>query len=327
MNALRELIIQNNDSNQRLDKFLFKCLPTAPQSLIYKGIRKGRIKVNGKKSDIAYKLQVNDILQLYINDEFFQPEDISDILNMKFSLNVVYEDRHILVADKPAGLLVHEDANERRHTLINYIQAYLHQKGEYNPEAEHSFAPALCHRIDRNTAGLVIAAKTAEALRVINDKLKHREIDKYYLARVRGEVLLSNGELTHHLFKDSRQNRVYVYDESRIGTSKAVSRYKTISFDGNNTLIEVQLISGRTHQIRAQFAHIGHPLVGDSKYGQAKPAQFPRSNQREHNVREAPTNSKNLKYQDLTAYKLVFNFTSPAGELEYLKGMTIELKR
>jgi len=309
VNTLREIIIQKNDANQRLDKFLFKYLESAPQSLIYKGIRKGRIKVNGKKSDISYKLQLDDKLQLYINDEFFETENNIGILNIKFSLDIVYEDDYILVANKPAGLLCHEDANERRHTLINYVQAYLYQKGEYHPEAEQSFAPALCHRIDRNTAGLVITAKTAEALRVINDKIKHREIDKFYLAKVRGKTAPQSGELVHYLFKDSKQNRVYAYDKPKIGTSKAVSRYKTISFDGNDTLIEVQLISGRTHQIRAQFAHIGHPLVGDGKYNS--------------NVRY---NDKTQKHQELQAYKLIFNFTTPAGELEYLKGTIIEVK-
>jgi len=194
---LRELTIQKNDANQRLDKFLFKYLANAPQSLIYKGIRKGRIKVNGKKSDIAYKLQLGDSLQLYLNDEIFETAANADILNIKFSLDVIYEDENILVANKPAGLLCHQDINEKRHTLINYICAYLYQKGEYHPKAEHSFIPALCHRIDRNTAGLVIAAKTAEALRVMNDKIKHREIDKFYLAKVCGKISPAAGELTH----------------------------------------------------------------------------------------------------------------------------------
>ena len=308
---MRELTIQKNDANQRLDKFLFKYLANAPQSLIYKGIRKGRIKVNGKKSDIAYKLQLGDKLELYLNDEIFEKsvghserseETLRFFASLKMTLDIVYEDENILIANKPAGLLVHEDTNEKRHTLINYINAYLYQKGEYRPEAEHSFTPALCHRIDRNTAGLVIAAKSAEALRVINDKIKHREIDKFYLAKVIGKILPSSGKLTHYLFKDSKQNRVYVYDNSKIGTQKAVSRYKTIKSDDKNSLIEVELISGRTHQIRAQFSHIGHPLAGDGKYGGGR------------------------GYQQLLAYKLVFNFTTPAGDLEYLRGLTIEVK-
>ena len=314
---MREIIIQKNDANQRLDKFLFKYLFNAPQSLIYKGIRKGRIKVNGKKSDISYKLQQDDQLQLYLNDEIFESESNFDFLNIKYSLNIVYEDENILVANKPAGLLVHDDINEKKHTLINYIQAYLYQKGEYSPEEEHSFAPALCHRIDRNTAGLVITAKTAEALRIMNDKIKHREIDKFYLAKVCGKISPPSGELVHHLFKDSKQNRVYVYDKPKPGTSQAVSRYKTINFDGEHTLIEVHLISGRTHQIRAQFAHIGHPLAGDGKYG-GKP-------QSSVGCADSSFAKGALQYQQLVAYKLVFNFTTPAGELEYLKGMTMKI--
>jgi len=324
---LREINIGKNDYNQRLDKFLFKYLENAPQSLIYKGIRKGRIKVNGKKSDIAYKLQLGDNLQLYLNDEIFETAanvDVSDILNIKFSLDVIYEDENILVANKPAGLLCHEDANERRHTLINYICAYLYQKGEYRPEAEHSFAPALCHRIDRNTAGLVIAAKTAEALRVMNDKIKHREIDKFYLANVCGKMSKPSGELTHYLFKDSKQNKVYVYDTPKIGTQKAVSRYKVVKQGGENTLVEVELISGRTHQIRAQFAHIGHPLVGDGKYGKAiNNEQLIINNGSEISRQKPPRNS--IKHQQLLAYKLAFSFTTAAGELEYLKGLEIEV--
>jgi len=301
---LREITIQKNDANQRLDKFLFKYLENAPQSLVYKGIRKGRIKVNGKKSDIAYKLAIGDTLQLYINDEFFETPDTTAFLDIKFDLKIVYEDENILIADKPAGLLVHEDAKQQRHTLINYIKAYLYQKSEYNPASEQSFAPALCHRIDRNTAGLVIAAKTAAALRVLNDKFKHREIDKFYLATVCGKVSPSSGELKNYLFKDSKQNRVYVYDTPKIGAALAVSHYKTVKFDGANTLIEVELISGRTHQIRAQFAHIGHPLLGDGKYG---------------------GRAESHKYQSLQAYKLRFNFTTNADELEYLNGLEINI--
>jgi len=301
---MREIIIKKNDADQRLDKFLFKHLENAPQSLIYKGIRKGRVKVNGKKSDISYKLAVGDKLELYINDEFFETPDATEFLDMKFELKVVYEDEHILVADKPAGLLVHEDAGERRRTLINYVKAYLFQKGEYNPALEQSFAPALCHRIDRNTAGLVITAKTAVALRVLNDKFKHREVDKFYLATVCGKVSPPFGELRNYLFKDSKQNRVYVYDTPQRGAALAVSRYKTVKFDGENTLVEVELISGRTHQIRAQFAHIGNPLLGDGKYG---------------------GRAESHKYQSLQAYKLRFSFTSEADELEYLNGLTITL--
>jgi len=324
--AVRELEIQKNDANQRLDKFLSKHLVNAPQSLIYKGIRKGRVKVNGKKSDISYKLQLGDRLQLYINDEFFESGNNTEILNIKFSLDIKYEDEHILVANKPAGLLVHEDAGERRHTLINYIHAYLYQKGEYSPEAEQSFAPALCHRIDRNTAGLVIAAKTAEALRIMNEKIKYREIDKFYLAKIRGKISPSSGELTHYLFKDAKLNRVYVYDSPKVGTSKAVSRYKLQNFDGSDSLIEVELVSGRTHQIRAQFAHIGHPLVGDGKYGKTiNNEQLTANNENEGDISRRKSPQNLISYQQLLAYKLVFSFTTPAGELEYLKGLTIEV--
>ncbi|MBQ1595899.1 MAG: RluA family pseudouridine synthase, partial [Clostridia bacterium] len=184
---MKQLTIGKNDAGQRLDKFLQKNLPNLPQSLLYKYIRKKRIKVNGKRAEISTRLSVGDVLDLYINDEFFEkPEPTYDFLHAGTNLNILFEDENVLVLDKPVGLLAHPDDREYVDTLIGRVKRYLYEKGEYDPDAEQSFTPALVNRIDRNTGGIVLAAKTAEALRVLNQKMKDREIHKFYLCAVHG---------------------------------------------------------------------------------------------------------------------------------------------
>ena len=169
---MKSLTVNKNDSGQRVDKFLTKYLKSMPLPLIYKYIRKKRIKVNGKKTEISYRLNEGDFIELYINDEFFEvKEEATAFLKIKPSLNILYEDENILVVDKPQGQIVHSDDKESYNTLINHITAYLYNKGEYNPDEEHAFHPALCNRIDRNTAGIVLAAKNAAALAEINEKI------------------------------------------------------------------------------------------------------------------------------------------------------------
>ena len=172
---MKEFIISKNDANQRLDKFISKAIPSLPKTLMYKFIRTKHIKLNGKKADISTRLNEGDTVSAYIKDEFFEKVAPKyDFLSASDSLNVVYEDENIILLDKPQGLLSHPDENEYNDTLITRVQKYLYKKGEYDPEAENSFKPSLANRIDRNTGGIVIAAKNSEALRILCDKIKSR---------------------------------------------------------------------------------------------------------------------------------------------------------
>lgn len=301
---MKEFIINQNDAGQRVDKFLQKAVKKLPASLMYKYFRLKRIKLNGKAAKQDTKLNCNDILQLYINDEFFEAEEKPDeFLSLDGEIDVVYEDENLLLINKPFGLIVHSDDNETRNTLINQVKAYLFKKGEFDPVKENSFAPALCNRLDRNTGGIVIVAKNSECLRQLNDDIKEKAIGKFYLLRIVGEMKPKNGELRSYLLKDSNTNTVKSVKTLSGGAKTAITLYKTVKVLGDGTsIVEAELKTGRTHQIRVQFADSGHPLLGDGKYGK-----------NEINKRMG------FKYQALFSYKLVF----PAGingKLSYLAG-------
>ena len=302
---MKEIVINKNDENQRLDKFLQKALPNLPASLMYKYIRKKRIKLNQRPCRNNNILQEGDVLQLFINDEFFEkPREENSYLKVGTpKLSIVYEDENILLADKKPGVLCHSAGQWDYNTLIANIQAYMAQKGEWQPKEENSFAPALCNRIDRNTGGIVIAAKNAEALRILNDKIKDREIEKLYLCAVQGRPKPAQGRLENYLFKDAQKNQVYVKTRPEPGAKTAVTEYRTIATKGALSLVECRLLTGRTHQIRAQMAHFGCPLLGDGKYGS-----------------ERFNKGYGEKGQALYSYKLRFEFPTDAGCLEYLRG-------
>lgn len=306
---MRTIIVNGNDENQRLDKFLTKLCHNMPLSFMYKAIRKKNIKVNGKKSEISYRLKQGDKIDLYINDEFFEDKEYNESYKtLDAKLNIIYEDENILLMDKPSGLIVHDDDKEKTNTLLNHMKAYLYNKGEYDPDKENSFVPSLCNRIDRNTQGIVIAAKNATALKIINDKIKHREIKKFYLCLVSGKLKKKSDTLNGYLVKNTDQNRVYIHNEP-IKDGKTIStKYKVISEGQLTSLVEVELLTGRTHQIRAHFASIGHPLAGDGKYG---------TNEFNKKVK--------MKTQALCSYKLIFDFKDN-NELSYLNGKTFKLK-
>ena len=226
---MKEFTINKNDAGQRLDKYLTKSFPLLPQSLMYKYIRSKRIKVNGKRSEISYRLQLDDVVSLYINDEFFAPAQPKyDFLGAGKSVKTVYEDENIILVDKPAGLLSHPDEGEYVDTAITRVKRYLYEKGEYNPDDETSFAPALVNRIDRNTSGIIIAAKNAAALRILNEKLKNRELHKLYLCVVIGKPQKESGIMTGYLEKNEKQNRVYVSSNSTDSSKSISTKYKVL---------------------------------------------------------------------------------------------------
>ena len=306
---MKEFTVGANDAGQRLDRFLAKAVPLLPASLAQKYIRIKRIKLNNARAERDTRLQTGDVLQLYINDEFFDKprEDNAYLTVATPKLNIVYEDDHILLVDKRPGLAVHpHDGAEYGRTLIDHIQAYLYQKREWSPRGENSFTPALCNRIDRNTGGIVIAAKTAEALRVMNQKIKDRELDKRYLAIVEGVPKPPKGSLKGYLFKDAKKNKVFVTDTPQPGSKSCQTNYVTLSSRHGLSLVECELITGRTHQIRAQFAHAGHPLLGDGKYGKLD-------------------KRCDRNYQALYSYKLTFCFQTDAEGLAYLDGKSFQV--
>ncbi len=318
---MRELIIGKNDAGQRLDKFITKALDM-PMSLLYKSIRLKKIKVNRKRAEASMKLCEGDTVQCFIADEFFErgkkigfsessEAEVQTLLNIKANLKIVYEDENILLVNKPQGISVHEDETTKTNTLITHIKSYLCAKGEYDPTAEQSFSPALCNRIDRNTQGIVIAAKNAESLRIMNEKIKLREIQKFYLAAIHGIPSIKEDTLHGYLLKDEKTNTVRVFDKnSKNGAKEIITKYKTIAKSRNSALIEVELITGRTHQIRAHMSHIGHPLIGDGKYGLNKEDR-----------------ARGYKYQALCSYKIRFCFEGEQNLLSYLNGKEFSISK
>ncbi len=313
---MRELTIGKNDAGQRLDKFLTKTLFGMPPALMYRLIRQKKIKVNRKRAENGQMLCEGDTLQLFIAEEFFEGGekggDKDELLRVRPKLDIVYEDENILLLSKRPGVLVHDDKEGQNNTLLFHAKAYLYQRGEYDPEAEQSFAPALCNRIDRNTGGIVILAKNAEALRVMNEKIRDGETSKFYLCAVHGILRKKSDTLHAWLKKDSRTNMVKIYDgQNKPKDAKSIgTKYKVLAEKDGNSLLEVELLTGRTHQIRAQFSYIGHPLLGDGKYGVNREDR-----------------TKGYKYQALYSYRLRFDFADQTGPLGYLCGKEFSIPK
>ena len=304
---MREYYITKNDSGQRLNKFLEKAVPLLSGGMMHKYLRLKRIKVNGKRTEAAYRLCEGDAVQLYLNDEYFDAPHEEEAFRRitQPQIRIVYEDENILLADKAPGMVVHADENGDNNTLIAHIQAYLFQSGAWNPGDAASFAPALCNRIDRNTGGIVICAKTAEALRILNERIKGRELEKRYLCVVHGKPKPAEGLIENFLRRDEKRKQVTLHKTRVPGAKTAKTRYRTLASSGKLSLVECELLTGRTHQIRAHMASIGCPLLGDGKYG---------------------TNELNRPYREngqlLYAYSLTFHFEEDAGALAYLNGRT-----
>ena len=307
---MKSITIDKSWDGRRLTRFLQKAMPSASMGQIRKFLRLGRVKVNGKKGAEETVLTEGAVIDMYVEDEFFAEVQREDPFYSKIrpKLTILYEDEHIMLLDKRVGLVCHPDEGEKVHTLLTYAQAYLYQKGAWNPKTD--FAPALCNRIDRFTAGIVILAKTQEALRAMDQKIKTHEVQKYYLCVVHGKMKYRDGTLRHFLMKKPEQKKVTVLRKNEPGSKEAITYYQAIDEQSGLTLCECLLGTGRTHQIRAQFAAIGHPLLGDNQYGNAK---------------------QNEKYgrmngQALCAYRLIFDFEGDAGCLQGLHGLTVQVR-
>jgi len=294
--TMRAYTVSEKYQHKRCDKFLLDQL-SVPPSVIYKAFRKRSIKVNGRRVGEDHLLMAGDTVEVYIPDAYLseaKPE-------ASIQIPIAYEDEHLLIVSKPQGLSVHGDRHGEESVLDELVRRLMNGREGF---------PALCHRLDRNTGGLVIMAKDRDTLEIMEDKFRQHEIRKYYLTAVSGIPAEREAELTAYLRKDRSESRVFIFDRPAEGAERIITRYRILKALYPYALLEVELITGKTHQIRAHLAYIGHPILGDGKYGV-----------------NSVNRSLKLKYQALFAYRLIFDFKSPSGHLDYLKGLEVRLPR
>lgn len=297
--------IGSNEAGQRLDKFLRKLLKDVPLSAIFKALRKGDVRVNGKKQKEKYILQEEDVVEIkYIQTKKETKEKFIKVNSS--ALRITYEDENIVIVEKWPGVLVHPDGNKKEATLTDYVLSYLFAKGDYMPENEVTFTPAACNRLDRNTSGIVIFGKNFEALRILNETIREGEVEKYYNTLVKGRI--KDGLYKGYILKNEETNISKVYEKKVPGSKEIAMEVKTLKSNGAFSFLEINLITGRSHQIRAHLSHLGNPVLGDTKYGDRK-------------LNSYFNNKFGLEYQYLYAYKLIFR--GVGGKLEYLKNKTI----
>ncbi len=303
---MREIVIKKNDADQRLDKFIHKAFPDMPQSLLYKAIRTKHIKLNGKRPQASDRLCEGDKLNIYLNDDLLirRTKELADLPDV----DVIFEDKNIMLVNKPVGLSVHDDESNNEDTLIARVLNRLSKNGEYSPEEENSFVPALCNRLDRNTCGIVIIAKNAESLRIMNRMVAERRMIKKYLCLVHGVPEKKSATLKAFIRKDTQKKHSFVTDKPVKGALTMLTKYEILKTNGRISLLSVELLTGRTHQIRAHMAHIGHPLVGDGKYGNNELYR-----------------KSGYRWQALCAHSLTFNFSGEGESLSYLDEMTFSI--
>lgn len=315
---MKEFIIQKNEENQRFDKYLKKLLPNASTSFLYKMMRKKNIVINKKKVEGNEKLKAGDVVSIFLSDETFEKFHINleelkkeydalKALSLK-GLKIVYEDDEMIVADKPYNMLS-QKASDKDLSANEYLLAYMINKGELTFEEYQTFRPSVVNRLDRNTTGLLLFGKTLKALQQLGEGIRERSIEKYYRAVVAGE-LKEELELKGYLLKDEKTNKVSFYKEQVEGSDYIETGVKPIQSKNDLTLVEIHLVTGKTHQIRLHLSTIGHPILGDMKYGDAK-------------INKKYYESHKVNHQLLHAYRLEFPdgkivTAEPAGVFEKL---------
>lgn len=308
---MKEILIDKNENEQRLDRFLKKYLSNASLSFIYKMIRKKNIKVNGKKASPETIIYFGDKIELYLSDELLDKLVSDKATEYKnFDIDICYEDKNIILINKPVGKLSHSTTDRREDNVVDDMIAYLIQKKEYVPRLEKTFTPSICNRLDRNTSGIIIGAKNYEALKAINNAIKNNKIKKYYKTIALGKID-SDFVKSSYLVKDDIKNKSMIYENPTENSKKIETSFKVIKSNEEFTLLEIELLTGRTHQIRAQLSNMGYPIIGDRKYGIDK-------------INSKFDHIYGLKHQLLHAYKIVF--ADLEGELSYLNGREFEIK-
>lgn len=262
---MKEIVIQERDAGQRLDKYLQKYLSGAGKSFLYKMLRKKNITLNGKKAQGNEKLQKADCVRLFFSEETISKFTGSAAQTADTELDIIYEDGHVLVINKPAGMLS-QKASKSDISLVEYLTGYLVKNGEITPEELKIFHPAVCNRLDRNTSGLVFAGKTVIGLQQLSEMLKNRTMHKYYLCLVKGQIT-SSKRVSGYLVKDRQSNQSFISETEDPDAQQIETAYEPIETGKSGTLLKVELITGRSHQIRSHLASMGHPIAGDSKYG------------------------------------------------------------